>query len=134
MSDNVKMLGQDAENILQYFEYGHLPSHLQAISKPFSELADRMAERLSGPEFAIGLRKLLEAKDCMVRAALNPSVLSTSERIDAIDNRVRAVMREVHGLWVKHQQSPTDNLPPAVGSQANPNGGSDHSKNDTPDE
>jgi hypothetical protein len=29
-----------------------------------------MASRLDGPELTVGLRKLLEAKDCMVRAAL----------------------------------------------------------------
>ena len=56
--------------ILQYFTYEHLPPHLQSVSKPFAELAKVLAERLDGPEVTVGLRKLLEAKDCMVRAAL----------------------------------------------------------------
>lgn len=56
--------------ILQYFTYDHLPPHLQSVSKPFAELAKVLAERLDGPEVTVGLRKLLEAKDCMVRAAL----------------------------------------------------------------
>ena len=56
--------------ILQYFTYEHLPPHLQSVSEPFAELAKVLAERLDGPEVTVGLRKLLEAKDCMVRAAL----------------------------------------------------------------
>lgn len=57
--------------LLRYFEYAHLPEHLQAISKPVGDLAQQMAEQLpDGPELTTGLRKLLEAKDCLVRAAL----------------------------------------------------------------
>lgn len=59
------------EHILQFFEYEHLPEHLQEISKPIGELARNMAERLpSNPETTAGLRKLLEAKDCLVRAKI----------------------------------------------------------------
>ncbi|MBV1860965.1 MAG: hypothetical protein KUG77_21290 [Nannocystaceae bacterium] len=49
-----------------------LPEHLQAVSKPIAELAHSMAAspNLSGPELTAGLRKLLEAKDCLVRAAI----------------------------------------------------------------
>jgi hypothetical protein len=59
--------------IIKYFEYGHLPDHLKGISKPFAELAVRMARQSpsSKQETAAGLRKLLEAKDCAVRAALD---------------------------------------------------------------
>lgn len=57
--------------ILQYFTYQHLPEHLQAISKPFAELANTLEESLpSNPEKTAAFRKLLEAKDCAVRAAL----------------------------------------------------------------
>lgn len=59
--------------ILCFFEYEHLPEHLQEVSRPFCELARDMAEKHSekgGAELTAGLRKLLEAKDCMVRAAL----------------------------------------------------------------
>lgn len=56
--------------IMQYFEYTHLPENLQKVSKPFHELATTMEASLpNGPEKTAGLRKLLEAKDCMVRAA-----------------------------------------------------------------
>ena len=58
------------EAILRDFAYEHLPPALQEVSRPFAELALDMATRLEGPELTAGLRKLLEAKDCMVRAAL----------------------------------------------------------------
>lgn len=56
--------------ILRFFEYDHLPQKLQDISRPFCDLAHDMATKLEGPEVTAGLRKLLEAKDCAVRAAL----------------------------------------------------------------
>jgi hypothetical protein len=57
--------------ILQYFRYQHLPEDLQEISRPCCELATKMASRLNqNPELTTGLRKLLEAKDCFVRAGL----------------------------------------------------------------
>ncbi len=58
--------------IMKYFEFAHLPEHLQKVSKPFSEMAQQMNDDLPEcPEKSAGLRKLLEAKDCMVRAALD---------------------------------------------------------------
>jgi hypothetical protein len=59
------------EQILRHFEYDHLPERLQWVSKPFRRLAHDLADQLEGPELIVGLRKLLEAKDCMVRAALD---------------------------------------------------------------
>ena len=57
---------------IKYFEFAHLPAHLQAVSKPIGELAQRLeAELPDGPEKSAGMRKLLEAKDCFVRAALD---------------------------------------------------------------
>jgi ferritin-like protein len=61
----------DKYHIMKYFAWAHLPERLQAISRPFYELAKQMAETLpEGPEVSAALRKLLEAKDCAVRAAL----------------------------------------------------------------
>lgn len=58
--------------IARYFAYDHLPAHLQAVSKPSHDLAEAMIGELpDGPELTAGLRKLLEAKDCFVRAALD---------------------------------------------------------------
>lgn len=59
--------------VLKFFEFGHLPKHLQAISAPFSALAWRTARnhnQANGAECTVALRKLLEAKDAAVRAAL----------------------------------------------------------------
>lgn len=57
--------------IMQYFAYAHLPEHLKAVSQPIGELAEKMDRELpNGAEKSAGLRKLLEAKDCLVRAAL----------------------------------------------------------------
>lgn len=57
--------------IMKHFQYEHLPAHLQAVSKPFCELARQIeADTCDGPEKSAGLRKLLEAKDCIVRAAI----------------------------------------------------------------
>lgn len=58
-------------NLLQFFAYEHLPLHLQQVSKPFGDLARELASTLpSNAESTTALRKLLEAKDCAVRAVL----------------------------------------------------------------
>ena len=55
---------------LQYFKFTHLPKDLAMRSRRFAELAIAMASDPFHPEMAAGLRHLLEAKDCAVRAAL----------------------------------------------------------------
>lgn len=58
---------------IQWFAYAHLPAELQAVVKPIAELARQMEASLpDGPEKSAGMRKLLEAKDCFVRAAILP--------------------------------------------------------------
>jgi len=60
-----------ASTTIKYFEYEHLPEHLKEISKLFYELAHTMEEVLpDSAEKSAGMRKLLEAKDCFVRAKL----------------------------------------------------------------
>ena len=57
-------------HIAQYFVYDHLPPHLREVSAESAGLAYLMIKTLpDGPELTAGLRKLLEAKDCFVRAA-----------------------------------------------------------------
>lgn len=70
------------EHILQFFAFDHLPPHLQAVSRPFCDLARLIVAaegiELTGmpvqfplprnPERTVALRKLLEAKDAAVRA------------------------------------------------------------------
>lgn len=71
MSEPTRLTPSQA--LLQYFGYQHLPPALQAISGPCAELAQHMEATLpDGPEKTAGLRKLLEAKDCFVRANLKP--------------------------------------------------------------
>lgn len=58
--------------ILRYFAYEHLPDRLAEISRPFGDLARHLEATLPpGPEKSTALRKLLEAKDAGVRAALD---------------------------------------------------------------
>lgn len=66
------MSGRYADQLLRWFAFDHLPADLQEISEPVALLAHDMAERLpDSPELSAGLRKLLEAKDCLVRAAID---------------------------------------------------------------
>lgn len=59
------------DRLMQFFAYAHLPPHLQEISKPFGDMAEWIVNTLpSNPERTVALRKLLEAKDCAVRAKL----------------------------------------------------------------
>lgn len=54
---------------MKFFSYGHLPKHLQFTSKYFCELAEKLDEYLDdSQEKDFALRKLLESKDCAVRA------------------------------------------------------------------
>jgi hypothetical protein len=59
------------DRLMQFFAYAHLPAHLQEISKPFGDMAEWIVNTLpANPERTVALRKLLEAKDCAVRAKL----------------------------------------------------------------
>ncbi len=61
----------EQEYLIQFFNYSHLPEDLKKISSPFYELALLIADNLpKNPERTVALRKLLEAKDCAVRAKL----------------------------------------------------------------
>lgn len=60
-----------ADPILAWFEYSHLPLRLQLISKVFADAAKTILVSVSrSPERTVCFRKLLEAKDCAVRAYL----------------------------------------------------------------
>lgn len=60
------------QHIAQFFEFEHLSRpDMRAISKECHDLADSMIGQVpDGPELVAGLRKLLEAKDCLVRAVI----------------------------------------------------------------
>jgi hypothetical protein len=58
-------------DIMKFFQYRHLPLNLQEISVAVYDLAHAMNRTLPDcAEKSAGLRKLLEAKDCFVRATL----------------------------------------------------------------
>lgn len=64
-------IDQRGTDILQFFEYQHLPEHLKEVSADFHWLAHEIVAHIpSNPERTVALRKLLEAKDCAVRARL----------------------------------------------------------------
>ena len=66
---------EQKDHIIQFFSFTHLPAHLQEVSRPFSEMADRIVNTLPrNPERTVALRKLLEAKDAAVRASLAKDV------------------------------------------------------------
>jgi len=59
------------EPLIQFFATDHLPDHLAEVAVPFCELAHRIVLKLPrNPERTTALRKLLEAKDCAVRARI----------------------------------------------------------------
>ena len=59
------------DQMLQFFEYEHLPDHLKVVSIKFHELACSLTALVpENAERTVALRKLLEAKDCAVRAVI----------------------------------------------------------------
>jgi hypothetical protein len=59
------------DRLEQFFRFDHLPFRLQAVSQPFADLAAHLLRTLpSNPERTVCLRKLLESKDCAVRALI----------------------------------------------------------------
>jgi len=59
------------EPLLQFFTFEHLKPELREVSAAFAGLAKRIVDTLPrNPERTVALRKLLEAKDCAVRAKL----------------------------------------------------------------
>jgi hypothetical protein len=84
----------DSEHILQFFAYAHLPAHLQEVSKPFAEQADRIMALPRNPERTVALRKLLESKDAAVRAALAAAPKPTgTEDTDKVANGRRVSVK-----------------------------------------
>jgi hypothetical protein len=61
----------EQEPLLQFFEFTHLKPELQVVSEFFHDLAHHLVNLLPrNAERTVALRKLLEAKDCAVRAKL----------------------------------------------------------------
>lgn len=60
-----------SDPMLQFFEFAHLRHDLKVVSESFHSLAHHLVSTLPrNPERTVALRKLLEAKDCAVRACI----------------------------------------------------------------
>ncbi len=71
VSDEYAHRHPQVQSLLGFFDYSHLPEHLQSVSRVSASTARHVVQMLpDGPELTAGLRKLLEAKDCFVRAAI----------------------------------------------------------------
>lgn len=67
------------EPMLQFFRWEHLPPSLRDASKPYAVLAQHIVDTTPrNPERTVALRKLLESKDCAVRAHLYEEPQRTS--------------------------------------------------------
>jgi len=77
------------DDILQYFANDHLPKDLKRILESIRGVALYMAGMLpANPERREGLRRLLEAKDCFVRAQLTGAaahVLISKDTFDRLE-------------------------------------------------
>lgn len=57
---------------LRHFDYRHLPPRLAVVSQEIAQVAALIDTELpDSDEKSAGLRKLLEAKDCFVRARID---------------------------------------------------------------
>lgn len=64
----------DTTDLRRYFAHEHLPPPLAMISLRCGDLVDEMIATLPDSlQLRTGIQKLLEAKDCFVRAALPPA-------------------------------------------------------------
>ena len=71
LADEADIIAAQIIEMNTYFAYDHLPTALATISAPFGDLAAVVARRAPGKyETLVALRKLIEAKDAAVRAAL----------------------------------------------------------------
>lgn len=58
-------------SVTRFFEFNHLPEPLLNVAISCAALKDNILDLIEDdPELTVGLRKLLEAKDCFVRAAV----------------------------------------------------------------
>lgn len=67
-----KALAQECgDQLVKYFAFSHLKPELKAVSQHFAAVAFALVRDVPrNPERTVALRKMLEAKDCAVRAAL----------------------------------------------------------------
>jgi len=106
----------NADPILRYFHYQHLPVGLAAVSAPFCKLAKLIISLPQNAERSVALRKLLEAKDAAVRANVpvapsmsgryHPDIERRAQEIyESLDYRPSLGDPEQKPLWVRNGNS-----------------------------
>ncbi len=89
------------DSILQFFKYEHLGPELQSVSAPFCNLARQIAEHLPvNRERTMALRKLLEAKDCAVRAYLFKEPAQSTSEIGSVVEIVSRIKLSQDSEWL----------------------------------
>jgi hypothetical protein len=59
-------------SLLGYLDCPHLPEDLRRFTEPLHRAGVDLSDLLpDSPELTAGLRKLVEAKDCLIRAAID---------------------------------------------------------------
>lgn len=65
------------ETILRHFQYGYSDPHLTDISERFHAFAHDLASRVpDGPDLAIALDKMLDARKAALQAAVDGGVVT----------------------------------------------------------
>lgn len=97
--------------LMQFFKHQHLNETLQPVSKKFGDLAREMDEHLEeSPEKTTALRKLLEAKDCAVRATFyqHPEKEEV-EAVEATDDEIEVEPENNPETSVEKEVDETEN-------------------------
>jgi len=64
-------MNDQIDPIMQFFQFDHLPAHLQVVSSFFYDVAHKIVATVPrNAERTVALRKLLESKDAAVRAMI----------------------------------------------------------------
>jgi hypothetical protein len=82
------------EHLLGFFKHDHLPDDLAAVVKPFAELAATIADGPANPSTSAALRRLLESKDCAVRAVVAEQTKAEAAERKAANEAKRAAHAE----------------------------------------
>lgn len=87
--------------ILRYFAHDHLPTELAEVSLQFAEVAQWVESYLpAGDEKSVALRKLLEAKDAAVRAAISDPLIAAPTPDDHLMNIVIAINKADYDAYL----------------------------------
>lgn len=87
------------EPLLKFFNCRHLPGFLQDVSAPLEFVARKMNDTLPDcEEKQAGMRKLLEAKDCFVRARTTyPAPRLSSDQVRVEEDAYQAAISLLEG-------------------------------------